>query len=101
MTFCVSAAKRPTVQSEPRSDIQLVGVFFLPVSVSVPAQNPALNIQRALMRQMHLFLWQHAFVKYAQRPGVPGVTDTDEHLLDLGADVSAWRSHPAGLDGRR
>lgn len=91
MTFCVSAAKRPTVQSEPRSDIQL----------SVPAQNPALNIQRALMRQMHLFLWQPAFVKYVQRPGVPGVTDTDEHLLDLGADVSAWRSHPAGLDGRR
>lgn len=54
------------------------------------------------MRQMHLFVGGvRAFVKYAQRPGVPSVADTDEHLLDLGTDVSPWCSYPAGLDERR
>lgn len=99
MTFCVSAAKRATVQSEQSSDIQVV-VFFPCFSLS-PSTGPGIKYSEGFNETDALVRSRRAFVKYAERPGVPSVTDTDEHLLDLGADVSPWRSHQARHDGRQ
>lgn len=93
MTFCVSVPKRPTVQSEQSSEIQLVFFVFLS-----PSTEPGIKYSEGFNETDALVRWQHAFVKFAQRPGVPSVTDTDEHLFDLGAEVAAWRWHKAGLD---
>lgn len=45
---------------------------------------------------MHLSVAACDSLSASARPGVPSVSDTDEHPLDLGAGVPAWRRHPAG-----
>lgn len=76
-------------------------LFFFPRFRLSPSTGRGIKYSEGFNETDALVRSRRAFVKYAERPGVPSVTDTDEHLLDLGADVSPWRSHQARHDGRQ